>query len=178
VLSGLGWILEIEDELARLEAAVRGDDPIARLERGDALVTADQVRTWCGHPDTQVIVKPVIDLTECAFTDLDADTVPERVAEHVAVRDRTCVFPWCARPARGCDCDHTIPHNKAGPTCQCNLAALCRRHHRVKTHGGWTYISLEPGIYLWTSRHGYQYLRDHHGTHDVSTGGRRTDPPD
>ena len=57
-------------------------------------------------------------------------------------------------------------------------AALCRRHHRVKTHGGWTYTPLEPGVYLWTSRHGYQYLRDHHGTHDVSADRRRTDPPD
>src|SRR5262249_4356955 len=87
------------------DSAVMGSDPVARLERGDALVTAEQVRTWCGHPDTQVVVKPVIDLNDCTFTDLDADTVPERVAEHVTVRDKTCVFPWCTRSARRCDCD-------------------------------------------------------------------------
>ena len=27
---------------------------------------------------------------------------------------------------------------------------------------------LEPGTYLWTSPHGYHYLRDHQGTLDVS----------
>ncbi len=42
------------------------------------------------------------------------------------------------------------------------------RHHRAKTHGGWSYTALERGTYVWTSPHGYQYLRDHHGTLDVS----------
>ena len=27
---------------------------------------------------------------------------------------------------------------------------------------------LEPGSFLWSSPHGYQFLRDHHGTLDVS----------
>jgi hypothetical protein len=30
------------------------------------LVTAEQVRTWCGHPDAQVVVKPVLDLEAAA----------------------------------------------------------------------------------------------------------------
>jgi hypothetical protein len=51
-------------------------------------------------------------------------------------------------------------------TCTCQLAPLCRRHHRLKTHGGWTYTILEPSSYLWSSPHGYQYLRDHTGTRD------------
>jgi hypothetical protein len=57
---------------------------------------------------------------------------------------------------------------------------VCRRHHRLKTHSPWTYTVLEPGSFLWTSPHGYQFLRDHEGTLDV-TGDRRpprsTDPP-
>ena len=111
-------------------------------------------------------MKPVLDPT--AHDPADSPVVPDRHRELVAVRDQTCVFPWCTRPARGCDCDHTVPHNRAGPTCPCNLAALCRRHHRVKTHGGWTYTTLEPGTYLWRSPHGYQYLRDPTGTEDIS----------
>ena len=102
--------------------------------------------------------------------------VPDRIAEQVALRDHTCAFPWCTRPARrlrtddhGCDCDHVVPHGRAGPTCSCNLAPLCRRHHRLKTHGGWTYTTLEPGTYLWSSPHRYQYLRNHEGTLDVTT---------
>jgi hypothetical protein len=39
---------------------------------------------------------------------------------------------------------------------------------------------LEPGSYLWTSPHGYQYLRDHTGTVDVSADRRYRSqhPPD
>ncbi len=49
-----------------------------------------------------------------------------------------------------------------------------RRHSVAGTIGSrptarWTYRSIEPGAYLWTSRHGYQYVRDTHGTHDVSS---------
>ena len=48
-------------------------------------------------------------------------------------------------------------------------APLCRRHHRLKTHhSGWGYTVLEPGCYLWSSPHGYQFLRDHRGTTDVT----------
>jgi hypothetical protein len=158
-------------------AAVGGDDPVARLERGDGLITAEQVRTWCGHPDAQVVVKPVIDLAECTWA--DSDTVPGRITEQVAVRDRTCVFPWCTRPARHCDCDHVVARSRNGPTCSCNVAPLCRRRHRLKTHSPWRHVVLDPGTYLWTSPHGYQFLRDQTGTLDVSRDrARRVSPPD
>ena len=56
-----------------------------------------------------------------------------------------------------------------GPTCTCNLTPCCRRHHRTKTTGGWSYLTVEPGTYLWRSPLGYQFLRDHTGTLDVTT---------
>jgi hypothetical protein len=176
------------------EAALHGTDPVARLERGDALISVEQVRAWCGRPDTaQIVVKPVLDLDTCTSSESDRVTPP--IAEKVAVRDKTCVFPWCTRPARKChpddpdqhpcDCDHVHPRSKNGPTCSCNLAPLCRRHHRLKTHSPWSYLVLDPGTYLWTSPHGYQFLRDPIGTQDVSTdrprltadGTRTPDPP-
>jgi hypothetical protein len=158
------------------EAAIRGEDPVATLERGNALIWVDHAKAWCHRPNTQVIVKPVLDLDQCLSS--DSDEVPDRIAEHVALRDHTCVFPWCTRPARNshperveehpCDNDHVIPRGRNGPTCTCNIAPLCRRHHRLKTHTPWTYTVLDPGTYLWTSPHGYQYLRDPGGTLDVS----------
>ncbi len=46
--------------------------------------------------------------------------IPDRIREHITLRDRTCVFPWCARPARGCDVDHVIrarpPRRSRRPT--------------------------------------------------------------
>jgi hypothetical protein len=152
------------------DAALAGADPVARLERGHILITAEQVRSWCGRSDTHVVVKPVLDLDTCSFVPsaLDTGRIPDRIKDHVDVRDRTCVFPWCTRPARRCDHDHVIPHHRGGPTCTCNLAALCRRHHRLKTHSAWRYTVVDPGTYVWTSPYGYHYLRDTTGTLDVT----------
>jgi hypothetical protein len=41
----------------------------------------------------------------------------------------------------------------------------------MKTHGGWTYTMLEPGVFLWRSPHGHTWLRDRSGTTDLT-------PPD
>ena len=75
-----------------------------------------------------------------------------------------CCFPFCGRPAERCDVDHVVPYARGGPTATSNLAALCRRHHRAKTFGGWTYRALAPGSYVWTSPTGRRYHRDHTGT--------------
>ncbi|MGF9754806.1 HNH endonuclease signature motif containing protein [Microvirga sp. 0TCS3.31] len=145
--------------------------PTGRMEEGQRLVLLDQVRDWCGDSRTKVTMKPVIDLNADLAT--PAYEVPERIREQVILRDRTCVFPWCTRPARGCDIDHVIPHDpdadakgppQPGPTTTQNLAALCRFHHRLKTHTAWRYRMVEPGVVEWTSPHGHRYRRDGAGT--------------
>ena len=139
---------------------------LARVENQRRVVTADQVRTWCANPDTQVTVKPVIDLNE--HIHVTGYEVPDRLREQTGLRDHNCVFPWCTRAARRTDRDHVIAYEQGGTTCSCNIAPLCRRHHRLKTHSTWTYTGLEPGSFLWSSPHGYQFLRDHHGTRDLT----------
>ncbi len=107
------------------EAAITGNGgslDLARVENHRHGVTADQVRAWCANPDTQITVKPVIDLAE--HIRVDAYEVPDRLAEQTQLRDGACVFPWCTRPARTCDCDHVIPYAEGGPTCSCNIAPL------------------------------------------------------
>ena len=157
-------------------AAPNGKLHLARVANTRSFVDADQVRTWCGLPGTTVTVKPVVDLT--AHLHVDQYQVPDRMADQAVERDLTCVFPWCTRPADKCDLDHVIPYGEGGPTASDNLAPLCRRHHRLKTHhSGWGYTVLEPGSYLWSSPHGYQFLRDHRGTTDV-TRDRTSHPPD
>jgi hypothetical protein len=80
-----------------------------------------------------------------------------QVREHVRIRHRTCAFPGCRRPARACDLDHTIPHDQGGRTCECNLAPLCRRHHRAKQAPGWRLEQPEPGTMVWHLPHGRSY---------------------
>jgi hypothetical protein len=77
--------------------------------------------------------------------------------ELVKVRQRTCGFPGCRRPARVCDDDHTVPYDQGGRTCECNLAPLCRRHHRAKQAPGWHLSQPEPGVLIWTTPHGRSY---------------------
>ncbi len=137
-------------------------DPVATLERGPSLVTVDQVRHWCGQTNTQVVVKPVLDLTESITC---AGYQPsDRLREQVILRDQRCVFPWCTRPARSCDLDHITPWEEGGATSTDNLAALCRPHHRLKTHTAWRYERTGPATYEWTSPHGHLFLTDPTGT--------------
>ena len=66
----------------------------------------------------------------------------------------TAASPDAAGPAMQCDLDHVIPH-PAGPTSESNLAALCRYHHRLKTHTAWS-VRMKPGATLeWTSPRGH-----------------------
>lgn len=55
-----------------------------------------------------------------------------------------------------------------GPSCDCNIAPLCRHHHQLKTHAGWGYSVLDAGLWLWSDPHGQQFLRDRVGATDVT----------
>ncbi len=145
--------------------------PTGRLEEGQRLILLDQLRGWCGDARTTITIKPVIDLNADQST--PAYAIPDRIRDHVLLRDGTCVFPWCSRPARGCDIDHITSYDhtadaerrpQPGPTDTRNLAALCRFHHRLKTHTAWHYDMVEPGVFVWTSPHGHHYRRDRDGT--------------
>ncbi|WP_193613571.1 HNH endonuclease signature motif containing protein [Nocardioides lijunqiniae] len=135
---------------------------LGRCENTRTPVLAETIREWCGNPDTAVVVRPVHDLAD--HVHVAAYEHPTRLAEQAEIVDLTCIFPWCTRPATRCDKDHAIPYADGGPTCSCNSAPLCRGHHRLKTHGRWTYDVLDRGTYLWHSAHGHTYRRDHTGT--------------
>jgi hypothetical protein len=78
------------------------------------------------------------------------------LARWVRTRDRHCRFPGCRRPAVMCDLDHVIPH-PGGSTHHGNLAALCRYHHRLKTHTNWKVQMLPGAVLRWTSPRGHIY---------------------
>ena len=114
-------------------AAVGGNDPVARLERGDALVTADQVRTWCGNPDAQVVVKPVIDLAEHLHVDSRRSPGPHRRRFGPRPHLRLPVLHPPRRDAATAT-TRTRPRTRRRSDLHLQHRALCRRHHRVKTH--------------------------------------------
>ncbi len=158
------------------EDALTGTNPVGRCENTRTPLDTETIRAWCGHPDAVVTVKPILDLT--GHVRVDQYELPDRLKELIDQRDGHCVFPWCTKPARGCDHDHAVPYDDSdparGPTCSCNVAPLCRGHHRLKTHTPWRYRIVEPGVYAWTTPHGYRLVVDHTGTRDL-TPHRRAD---
>ena len=82
---------------------------------------------------------------------------PQPLVDFLLARDRTCRFPGCRAPAHLSDIDHAKSWESGGATSAENLGALCRRHHRLKTHGGWKLESALDGSCVWTSPHGKKY---------------------
>jgi hypothetical protein len=83
---------------------------------------------------------------------------PSRNLQHlIKARNTTCTAPGCGRRAASCDLDHTDPHHQGGRTCECNLAPLCRHHHRCKQAEGWWLEQPEPGVLVWHTPAGRTY---------------------
>ena len=82
------------------------------------------------------------------------------LAEFIRVRDLTCRFPGCDRPAEFADIDHTIAW-PTGLTHPSNLKCLCRKHHLLRTfwtgEGGWADRLLPDGTLQVTTPAGRTY---------------------
>lgn len=150
-------------------------DPVAHNTTTGRAVLEQAVREWCGRTDTHLQVLPVLDLSGHDATDAYRPKDATIVRSDLVAQD--CVFPHCTRPATTCDHDHVVPYDHddpaaGGPSCDCNIAPLCRHHHQLKTHAGWSYSVLDVGLWLWSDPHGQQFLRDRIGTTDVTPAGR------
>lgn len=95
-------------------------------------------------------------------------------------RDRGCVFPGCSRPAKFCDAHHIKPWDQGGLTDLINGVLLCRRHHTLVHHNGWT-LTRDPhtGVVSVTAPDGRTFTRQPTTTRHPGhcTFPRGTDPP-
>lgn len=100
----------------------------------------------------------------------DSYTVPADLRDWLLVRDVTCRFPGCGRPALRTDVDHTTDWGAGGGTSAENLAHLCRPHHTLKHQTAWTLHTGDTtgnaastpgapgdGTLTWTSPAGRRY---------------------
>lgn len=154
------------------DTTLTGTNPVGRWEQQP--VSSEQIHEWLTQPGTTVIVRPVIDVA--GHIPVTAYEISDRHRQQVELRDHTCRFPYCNRPATRCDLDHATPHGRGGPTCPCNLVPLCRRHHRAKTHSEWRYQVTKVGTYLWRSPAGFHFEVSHRGTHPVEHPSSDDDP--
>ena len=92
---------------------------------------------------------------------------PQALKDFLIARDRTCRFPGCRRSAALSDLDHAQSWDEGGSTSVENLGALCRRHHRLKTHDGWSVTSNPDGSCTWTSPLGKKFFTPARSIHDA-----------
>jgi hypothetical protein len=146
------------------DEALRTRTGIARIE-GVGPIDITQLAEVLGNAD--VTVTPVLDLR--MRRRVDAYEHPEILKDHVWTQTGGDCFPFTPRTATRdhIDFDHAIPYDDTGPPGQTgphNSGPLRRRHHRTKTHGGYTTRVIGPGRHLWRTPHGLAYLIDHTGT--------------
>jgi hypothetical protein len=93
---------------------------------------------------------------------------PQALVDFIMARDQTCRFPGCRQPGRVSDIDHAEPWESGGETTRENMGLLCRRHHLLKTHGGWELVSNSDGSCEWTSPAGLKYFIEPRPVHEVA----------
>lgn len=110
---------------------------------------------WLRHLKVRMI--PVA-RGRCTHEHAETGYRPSRTLQHlVKARNARCTAPGCGRPAARCDLDHTIAWDQGGLTCECDLAPLCRHHHRAKQAEGWQLKQPEPGLLIWRTPSGRCY---------------------
>ncbi|MGP3925643.1 DUF222 domain-containing protein [Streptomyces sp. 8N616] len=143
------------------------DDP-AEL-KGYGPITAGQARALATEPGSiwrRLITQPTTGML--IKTDPTTYRPTAETARHVIARDGRCAFPSCQMPAHRCDLDHVQPFNHQAPengghTTPENLIPLCRRHHLLKHHGGWSVERDNTnGHAAWTAPTGHTYTNTPH----------------
>ncbi|HEX7104507.1 MAG TPA: DUF222 domain-containing protein, partial [Acidothermaceae bacterium] len=148
VVVDLATLLGLADNPAELVGVGPIPAEVARV------LAAEQGAGW-----RRLVVEPVTG----ALLDYGTEVYrpPKALRDYLVARDRRCRFPGCRRRAEACDVDHSDPHPH-GPTAACNCVCLCRRHHRMKTHGGWRLQLAPDGTCTWTSPTGRVYIERAH----------------
>jgi hypothetical protein len=140
------------------QQTVIGDSRQPGYMEGYGVIDADQVRDLASEATLRLLTEPAVSPAEALRYQPSA-----ALERWIRMRDLTCRFPGCDRPASACDIDHTIPFNhvdptRGGRTVAWNLKCMCRQHHRLKTfHDGWHDIQLPDGTIVWTSPTGQTY---------------------
>lgn len=163
-------ITEPDIPARKTELIIHVSDQMITSQTGVARIEGHGPATWEQVVDllsgSKVTVRPLIDLNE--ITAVDRYEIPNRMRTALGLRHPYDAAPFSDRPtSRSTDCDHLRPYRRGGPpgqTSLTNLAPTGRRWHRAKTMRHVRLLPIEPGIQLWTTRLGYQYLTTPNGT--------------
>ncbi len=102
------------------QATLGGDFEAPGYQPGFSPIPASRLRDLATTTKTKPVAKPSAN-PEPGYR------LSAALAKFVRIRDLTCRFPWCDRPAEVCDIDHTIPYDAGGLTHPSNLKCVCRK---------------------------------------------------
>ncbi len=139
---------------------------VARVEGIGAMLPGDALELLART--TRVDILPVIDLAD--RVSVNSYEHPDAMADRVHLLTGGDYFPYATCVTRAVDLDHPTPYDADGPPGQTgthNSGPLTRRHHRIKTHAGFTAEQVGPGRYRWRTPHGRELIVDHTGTRRV-----------
>lgn len=131
-------------------ASVEGVGPIPHATARELCGGSDGWMRVLTHPETGVVLS----------VGRDRYRPPPELRRLVRWRADRCMAPGCGMPASRCEIDHNIAWDHGGHTALWNLCPLCKGHHRVKHHGGWTVKQIDGsgGALEWTSPTGRRYV--------------------
>jgi hypothetical protein len=144
--------------LALLDGAPGGSEP-ATVE-GVGPIPVERARELAGgaeewmriltHPETGVVLS----------VGRKRYQTPPSLRWLVKWRADRCMGPGCGMPASRCEIDHRVAWEHGGETRLENLNPLCKGHHIIKHHGGWTLRDVEGsyGAVEWISPTGRRYV--------------------
>jgi hypothetical protein len=88
--------------------------------------------------------------------------IPGHIRRAVKLRDRSCAWPRCDRPAAHCDVHHLRHQADGGETSLENCVMACQYHHDVAIHrDGWQLILNPDGTTEARSPDGAKILHSH-----------------
>jgi Domain of unknown function (DUF222) len=91
-----------------------------------------------------------------------SDSIPAHIRRAVLLRDKSCAWPRCGRPAVYCDVHHLRHKQDGGETSVANCVLVCQFHHDICIHRrGWRLILHPDGSTEARSPDGRHILHSH-----------------
>ena len=131
-------------------AVVEGVGPVPTDRARELVGGADAWMRVLTHPETGMVLS----------VGREQYRPPASLRRLVKWRADRCMAPGCGIPASRCELDHRLAWDHGGETGLDNLNPLCKGHHILKHHGGWTVRDVEGsfGAVEWISPTGRRYV--------------------
>jgi hypothetical protein len=114
----------------------------AQLDHGGSVHQESAMRLACDASVRRVVLGP---RSEPLDVGRKTPVVPAALRRAVILRDRTCRFSGCDRPAPWCDVHHIRHWARGGETSLANCVLLCARHHHLIHEDGFSVEVADAG---------------------------------